>query len=473
MKTLRYHIMFLLFFLLLIWQCKAPSNEKEIAVDENGYAILSDDQVENLVKRSYQYVAMYNVNNKFAQSQGGYNTIQADKKPKDHTLKDIARPNNDTFYTAAMLDLRNEPMIINIPAINSDYVSLMVTAYDHHVNVPKSTRKGDFKKPEKLLLYSENTQAYNGEQIEGIDDIFKTSGDFVSAVFRIMPHLNEPERFAEISTSIDGISIETLSEFENKSAKPEVPLEFPPVGKTNIETFKNNLLEVIQFVMNHVELEPTDEDDQKLLEAYQPLGIAPGNEYKEETAIKVNGDKFAEIAKKYFDENLAKIQDEDLAKILRPNMFQPKGLSNLETLLLVSIVGPIGLPMEEAMYPAINAADGTDLNAMNDYVISMNKEELPPAEAFWSVTLYDEANGFFIPNDHKKYSVGKNSGFKLNDEGGIEIYVSAQKPTGVPEENWLPINREDLDLSLILRIYVPDLDKLETWKAPVALRINN
>ncbi len=80
---------------------------------------------------------------------------------------------------------------------------------------------------------------------------------------------------------------------------------------------------------------------------------------------------------------------------------------------------------------------------MNDYVIRMSKEELPPAQAFWSLTLYDLENGFFIPNDHRKYSVGENAGMKLNADGGIEIHVAAKKPKGVPPENWLPVNRGD------------------------------
>jgi hypothetical protein len=89
-----------------------------------------------------------------------------------------------------------------------------------------------------------------------------------------------------------------------------------------------------------------------------------------------------------------------------------------------------------------------------------------PATAFWSLTLYDQANGFFIPNEQKKYSVGENAGFKLNAEGGIEIVISAKKPEGVPDENWLPINRADIDLSLMYRIYAPDAEKMKTWKMP-------
>jgi hypothetical protein len=152
---------------------------------------------------------------------------------------------------------------------------------------------------------------------------------------------------------------------------------------------------------------------------------------------------------------------------------RPKGETDLDALVLVSVVGPIGLPIEEATYPAVTTNDGKPMNAMNDYVIRITKDQLPPAKAFWSLTLYDLQNGFFIPNDRKKYSVGENAGMKLNGEGGIEIYVAAEQPEGVPEENWLPIIRKDENLDIILRIYVPDLEKLKTWPVPKAEKITS
>ena len=92
----------------------------------------------------------------------------------------------------------------------------------------------------------------------------------------------------------------------------------------------------------------------------------------------------------------------------------------------------------------------------------------PPAIAFWSLTLYDAKEGFFIPNKEKKYSVGQNAGMKLNASGGIEIHVAAAQPKGVPAANWLPITRENLELDLIMRVYQPDRKKMKTWKAPKA-----
>ena len=57
---------------------------------------------------------------------------------------------------------------------------------------------------------------------------------------------------------------------------------------------------------------------------------------------------------------------------------------------------------------------------------------------------------------------------QLNEDGGIEIHIAAEKPAGVPEDNWLPINREDIDLDIIMRIYASRMDDLKKWKAPKA-----
>jgi hypothetical protein len=432
---------------------------------------LTDEQVENIIKRSFQYFAMYNVNNKFAIRQGGYNTMVADTKLKDHTMTSIARPNNDTFYATALLDLRKEPIILNLPAINSTYVSLMVTAYDHYVDVPKATRKGDFKKPEKILFYSDRTEGYKGETVQGIDTAYKTTGDFISAVVRVMPHANEPEKFKTIIEQMGQIKIQSLSEYNGGKTLPAEPVDFPEIGKTDVDIFANNLLEVMQFVFNHVSFDPNDELDKGVLEAYKPLGIEPGKTYDPATAVKIDGQQFKRIAEKIVKERLSLLTNPNLMKTMAPRMFKTKGKTDLETLLTVSVIGPIGLPMEEAMYPNVATTDGQPINAMNDYVIRMTKTELPPAGAFWSLTLYDSKNGFFIPNDRKKYSVGLNSGYKLNKKGGIDIYIAERQPKGVPPENWLPINRKDENLDVILRVYVPDLEKMKTWQAPKAEKI--
>lgn len=436
---------------------------------------LTDAQVEEIIRRSYQFVAMYNVNNKNAMDPSnpfrtdGWNRVKANPTLADHTVKMIARPNNDTLYAVAMLDLRDEPVILEAPAFDSTYVSLMVTGYDHYVNIPMSTRQGDFSEPAKILFYTKRTPGYAGEAIEGIDKIAAMSGDFVSAVYRIMPHANEPERLRSNLDAMKNISVMTLSEFRTGiTAEAGDPPEFPSFGQTDFDIFENNLLEVMQFVFNHTTFDPNDEIDQKLLAVYEPLGVVPGAEYDPSATTQIDGARFRAVAERIAPKQLARATDPEFMEANVLGLFQPKGSMTLQRLLFQSILGPIGQPAAEAVYPAITTIDGAPMNAKHDYVIRMAPDEMPPATAFWSATLYDSENGFFMPNDRKKYSVGENAGMKLDAEGGIAIFIAAEQPQGVPDENWLPLVRGDYGIDVIMRIYAPDLERFANWTAPTA-----
>ena len=465
-----------LLFLALIAGCEKnePAQTTSVESDKVAASELTDEQVKNIVRRSYQYVALYNVINKGAlntenpTSTGGFNKMNVATALYDHNVKVIARPNNDSLYIVAMLDLRKEPVVLDMPAFDSKYVSLMAVAYDHYVNVPLTTRKGDFRKPEKALFYSARTEGYSGEPVEGIDRVFEMSGDFVIAVFRVMPHANEPEKFNKIVEQMKTVKLLTLSEFNGGTAKAIDDVSFPAYGNTDADVFGDNFLEVMQFVFNHTTFDPADEMDQGVLAAFKPLAIEPGKVYDAAKAKKIDGARFREMSQQVQQENLALLTQPEKFVSLAPRILQSKGKTDLEAIVAVSVIGPIGLPMEEAAYPNVATADGSPMNAQNDYVVRMTKEQMPPATAFWSMTLYDSQNGFFIPNDHKKYSVGENAGMKINAEGGIDVYVAAEQPEGVPAENWLPIYRQDENLDIILRIYVPDLEKLQGWSAPKA-----
>ena len=140
----------------------------------------------------------------------------------------------------------------------------------------------------------------------------------------------------------------------------------------------------------------------------------------------------------------------------------------IDPMTVQSAVGPIGLPYHQAQYPGIGTETGDSLISTNHYVIKMTKEEMPPAKAFWSFTLYDAEDGLFIENENYKYSVGENAGMQLDDFGGIEVHISPTQPENVPDENWLPSGEKEQELDVIMRIYQPDLDKIDDWNAPKA-----
>ena len=444
---------------------------------------LTDEQVENLVRRSYPYVALFNVNNRYAldtstpYNTGGWNRVLPVTALLDHEVKAIARPNNDTLFVVVTLDVTKEALVVEAPAFDSDYVSVMITALDHYVNIPMSTGKGDFSGPSRMLVYSENTPDFAVDSVEGIDEMVVLSGDYASATYRIMPHQGEPERMRRNIQAMERIRLRSLSEYlgdDNATAAQDLATQatdIPAFGRTDFEAFETNLSELMQFVFNHTSFDADDPLDQAVLEAWEPLGVVPGREFEPETIAPIDGSRFREAAEQVFREKIGVLRDNETFRDLRLRLFKPKGQMNFDDLVAQSVFGPNGMPAEEAVYFPINTADGEPMNANSAYVIHMPAQSLPPANAFWSATLYDTKDGFFIPNDRKKYSVGANAGMQLDADGGITIHVAAEQPPGVPRDNWLPLQPGDYGVDMILRIYAPDLDRYETWTPPVAEKV--
>ncbi len=285
-----------------------------------------------------------------------------------------------------------------------------------------------------------------------------------------MPHAAEPDRLAANIAAMQSIQLVPLSEFlgESSSDLELVPWGSPPgIGRNmtlkedlarfpafgaDFEIFEDRLLEVMQFVFNHTTFDPEDELDAALLALYGPLGVKPGNAYDPETVAELDGAEVRALAEQVAAEALATMSDPAFVDANITDLFKPKGEMELELLTLQSVVGPIGQPASQAVYPPVTTEDGAPMNAMFDYEIVMAPENMPPANAFWSTTLYDTANGFFIPNEGFKYSVGENAGFQLDGNGGIRIVMAVEQPDGVPEENWLPVNRGDYGIDIIMRL---------------------
>lgn len=302
----------------------------------SGLVELTEAQREELVQRSYQYVAMYNVNNKIAldpdnpMSSGGYNRVFASTDLADHTLQAIARPNNDTLFVAAMIDVTEEPIVLKMPAFDSTYVSLMVTGYDHYVNIPMSTTKGDFDEPANILFYSERTPGYGGEPVEGVDKIMELTGDFVGAVFRVMPHAAEPERMERNLAAMRSIDVAPLSVFLGKQegGAKNLDLEaeqarFPAFG-SDFEIFEDRFLEVMQFVVNHTTFAAEDELDVALLKTLKPLGVEPGKEFDPDAVAKIDGKALRKTAEQFAARQLANMGDPEFVASVLTKLFQDR-----------------------------------------------------------------------------------------------------------------------------------------------------
>jgi hypothetical protein len=432
---------------------------------------MSDAEMTNLVRRSYQYVALYNtlsgfaLNDKNPFSTHGWNKTYKPTALTDATVTAIAGPNNDTLYVISTLDLRKEPVVISYPAFESKFVSLETSSYDHYCGIPLSTTKGDFRKPTRVLYYTANTEGYKGGSVPGVDKTVEMTGDFGSAFLRVMPQSNDPQKFKSNMKAIQDVKVQTLSEFQGHTSKPVDAVQFPAYG-TDMGVFTGNFLEVMQFVFNHTIFDPGNEMDQGVLAALKPLGVEPGKTYDPNNVAQLDKAQVEKTVKEVIAWSKANKNKYAMESFL------PKGQMQLDAMVAQSVTGPVGQPASQAIYLQIETRDGAPMNAQYDYVVHMTKDQLPPATAFWSFTLYDGEKFLFISNPSNKYSVGENAGIKLDASGGITISISAQKPVSLPAEDWLPVNRKDQPLNLRLRVYAPDIEKMKAWQTPKAERVN-
>jgi hypothetical protein len=137
---------------------------------------------------------------------------------------------------------------------------------------------------------------------------------------------------------------------------------------------------------------------------------------------------------------------------------------------VVALVGLGANLPEDAVYPLnIGDADGKPLTGANKYVQHFTKDEIPPAKAFWSVTLYDK-DGFPSANELKRNAIGDRDALKYNADGSLDLYIQHASPGADKESNWLPAPAGDFNLTM--RVYSPKSQVLDgQWAPPAVTRL--
>jgi len=127
---------------------------------------------------------------------------------------------------------------------------------------------------------------------------------------------------------------------------------------------------------------------------------------------------------------------------------------------------------EDALYPInIGEADGQPLRGESKYVLHFNKDELPPVDAFWSVTMYD-AEGFQVANPINRFAIGDRDALKYNADGSLDLYFQHDSPGGALEANWLPPPASGI-LGVPMRLYAPKQPVLDgRWNPPAVRKAN-
>jgi hypothetical protein len=139
---------------------------------------------------------------------------------------------------------------------------------------------------------------------------------------------------------------------------------------------------------------------------------------------------------------------------------------------IVAMMGLGANQPEDAIYPiAFADASGQRLKGGEKYLLHFSKTELPPAEAFWSVTMYD-AESFQVANPIDRFAIGDRDKLKYNTDGSLDLYIQPSSPGAAKESNWLPAPKSGL-LGITMRLYAPKQQALDgRWNPPAIKREN-
>ena len=138
-----------------------------------------------------------------------------------------------------------------------------------------------------------------------------------------------------------------------------------------------------------------------------------------------------------------------------------------------AIVAQLGLGAnlpEDAIYP-LNLGDesGKPLDGANKYTIHFDKATIPPVNAFWSITLYDQ-EGFQVANSLNRFAVSSWMPFQYNPDGSLDLYFQNESPGAEQEANWLPAPKGAFNLCM--RLYAPKTDALTgKWNPPPVMKV--
>src|SRR5271166_4135288 len=384
----------------------------------------------------------------------------------------VTAPNADTLYTTAWLDVTNEPWIFSVPDMGDRYFLMpMLSAWTDVFQVPGKRTTGG-----KAQKYAITGPGWSGTLPPGVTE-YKSGTGLVWLLGRIYC-TGTPEDYKAVHALQDQMTAVPLSAY-GKPYTPVLGAVDPRLDmKTAVRAQVNALDAGVYFELfaQLLKSNPPTAEDAPMVATLAKIGIVPGQDFDASRIDPAVAKGLADVPRDAQDKIMAWLKEGIVAGDLKLEdgwMFTTKtgtyGTSYRQRALGTAIGLGANRP-EDALYPT---SEGPDLlksySGANNYVMHFNKDELPPVDGFWSLTMYD-AGYFFVPNPLNRYTLSERNKFKLNADGSIDLYIQNASPGKDKEQNWLPAPNDKF--ILMLRLYWPKetppsiLDG--TWKIPGA-----
>ncbi|HEY5774819.1 MAG TPA: DUF1254 domain-containing protein [Xanthomonadales bacterium] len=407
------------------------------------------------------------------QYKGPFNSMYNDTRVFTYEDTAVVTPNSDTPYSMLWLDLRTEPMVISVPAVEKErYYSVQLidgNAYNYGYIGSRATGS-------EAGSYLVVGPDWKGETPAGINKVFRSTTPFGLTIFRTQ--LFNPEDMPNVVKVQSGYKAEPLSAFLQQPAPPAAPeIDFIPATTAGI---KDNFYAYLDAALEFV---PMTEQDKDVRARLASIGIGPGKsfdfkdlsaEHKAEmlVAMKEGDDKVS----KYLSTGMKDINGWKVGSLFGDSAFYNGDWLKRAAAATGGIYGNDAI---EAMYPMTrNDSTGDELDcSKHNYTLTFAKDELPPVNAFWSVTMYDGKTQLLIKNEINRYLINSPMlpDMQTNEDGSLTIYIQKDSPGKDKEANWLPA--PDGPVYLVMRLYWPKTEAPSvlpagegSWSPPAVMK---
>ncbi len=384
-------------------------------------------------------------------------------------FRQVVRPNFDTLYSVAWLDLTKEPIIISVPDTGGRYYILpMLDMWSDVFAVPGKRTTGT-----GAARFAIVSQGWTGKLPAGAERIDAPT-PYVWIIARTQT--NGTSDYAAVNKVQDGYQVTPLSQWGKPAvppvfkADPSVDMKTPPLDQVN----KMPAKQYFAYAAELTKLHPPHVTDWSTVARLKRIGIEPGKSLDWDSLGSETQSALTRAAADGLKAMYAKAPT--LAKVvdgwqMNTDTMGVYGNHYLKR-AIVALVGLGANQPNDAIYPLnISDGDGEPLRGENNYLIHFDKGKLPPVEAFWSITMYD-ADGFQVANPINRFAIGDRDKLKFNSDGSLDIYIQHEKPGAEKESNWLPAPSSGM-LGITMRLYAPKAPAIYgRWTPPPVQRLN-
>ena len=381
----------------------------------------------------------------------------------------IQTPNSDTPYSFVGADLRAEPLVFTVPPIDPGrYYSLQfIDGYTYNIAYVGSRVTGNGGGTFMLA-----GPGWKGQPPPGVEQVIHSSTELASVLYRTQ--LFGPSDIENVKKIQAGYQVTPLSAFLHQPPPPPVPpIDFVPPLSAQDERTSPRFFEVLGFQLKFAPAQPAEEVTRN---QFASIGVGPNGTFR---ADKLTGEVRQAVldgmadAWATFDE--FKKTKVDTGEVTSAQLFGTASdlRGNYLYRMAGAVLGIYGNTAAEAIYPtALFDNTGAPLTGANNYILRFAPGQLPPVNAFWSVTAYQLPESRLVANPIDRYLINSEMlpGLIKDPDGGITLNLQHASPGPARQANWLPTPAGPF--SVVLRMYWPKPEALDgPWKPPVPVKV--